>query len=334
MTDKKEIVVVGAGPAGLVAAINLNREGLDVTVREKQDSVGGDPGWHPSVHTTPVGTDLWDYIGIDCSEAFVDSTDVFKIYVKGKLVKGMNSLIASDGINNTERGHRESSLDSVLFRIAEKEGVNFEFNKPFTKDDFKNASRGTIIATGLSPGIYDWLGLEYSKFSGYWAYSEVDKDLITNSFYFGTFSNEYGYACAMNGIWYVLLFARKEIPQENLDFFKNELERIEGRTFGKWRRFLGHTPKGPRLFLNDKFILTGTMAGVVEPAYGGGITGALLSGKIAAIAVTDPQKARAEFKHFTDGIITHIARKRRRKSKGLPPQMAPLRLGNIWFKIK
>ncbi|NVM56059.1 MAG: NAD(P)-binding protein, partial [Candidatus Helarchaeota archaeon] len=62
MKNNKEILIIGAGPAGLVAAINLNREGFKVVVREKQDSVGGDPGWHPSVHTTPVAAPgLYDY---------------------------------------------------------------------------------------------------------------------------------------------------------------------------------------------------------------------------------------------------------------------------------
>ena len=324
---KKDIIIVGAGPAGLVAAINLNREGFNVIVREKEDSVGGPPGWHPSVHTTPVGSDLFNYIGIDLSEAFVDSTDVLKIYMNGKEVGDLKSMIASHGMCNTERGHRESSLDSILYRIANKEGVKFEFNKPFTKEDFNTAPKGTIIATGLSPGIYDWLGIEFSVFSGYWAYAEVEKNLVSNKFYFGL-TNEYGYTCAMNGIWYVLLFARRGVTPEVLEAFKKQLESIEGRSFDKWRRFLGNTPKGPCLFYKD-FILTGTMAGFVEPAFGGGITGALVSGKISAIAVTDPKKAEVEFNRFADGIKKVIERKRKRRGKYMPS----LRMGKIWFKL-
>ena len=67
----------------------------------------------------------------------------------------------------------------------------------------------------------------------------------------------------MNGIWYVLLFARKEIPAENLEAFKQELKRLEGRSFDRWRRFSGLTPKGPRLYHKD-FILAGTFAGSVQ----------------------------------------------------------------------
>ena len=85
MGDKKDINIVGAGPAGLVAAINLNREGFNVILHERQDSVGGEPGWHPSVHSTPVDIPgLWDYIGIDCSEAFTDISGFTSQEVMGK----------------------------------------------------------------------------------------------------------------------------------------------------------------------------------------------------------------------------------------------------------
>lgn len=329
MGKSKDILVVGAGPAGLAAAINLKREGFNVIVQEKQARVGGEPGWHPSVHTTPVADPaLYDYIGIDCREAFVDSNDVYKVFVKGREVPGMKSLFAKDGMSNVERGSRPTSLDSILFRIAEKEGVNFEFGRPFKEEDLAKAPKGTILATGLTPGMYDWLGIERTVFAGYWAYQEIERDFISNTFYMGTFSNEYAYACALNGIWYLLLFARRDVDPKNLDDFKKVLLELEGRSFDKWHRFMGHTPKGPLLFKGD-FILAGTLAGVVEPAFGGGITGALLSGKIAADAVTDPDRAHAEFKRFTDGIITHIARKKAKK--GYTPT---IKMGEVWFDVK
>ena len=328
MGKAKDILVVGAGPAGLVAAINLKREGFNVILREKQARVGGEPGWHPSVHTTPVDEPgLWDYIGINCGAAFVDSNEVLKVLVKGKEMPGMKSVFGNMHAKNTERGARPTSLDSFLFRVAEKEGVNFEFNKPFTEADLAKAPKGTVLASGLTPGMYDWLNLERTVFAGYWANCETEAGFVSNTFYFGQFSNEYGYSCAMNGLWYVLLFARREIEQKDLDTFQVQLAEREGRKFDKWRRFQGHTPKGPRLFHRD-FILAGTLAGVVEPAFGGGITGALLSGKIAADAVTRPEHALAEFKHFTDGIITHIARKR---IKGYMPT---IKMGKVWFEVK
>ena len=43
-----ENIVVGAGLGGLVAAINLAREGRDVLVLDKETRVGGSPHFHPS----------------------------------------------------------------------------------------------------------------------------------------------------------------------------------------------------------------------------------------------------------------------------------------------
>lgn len=335
MSVKKDITIVGAGPSGLVAGINLNREGYNVIIREKQKKIGGEPGWHPSVHGTPVSKDLWKYIGIDCSEAFADALASNKMFFNWKEIsKDIPGPIKDEyeefkryGLFNTERGPRKTSLDSFLFRIAEKEGVNFEFGKGFKPDDFNNAPDNTIIATGLSPGFYEAAGIDYSIFAGYWSYSEISGNSVTAGGYMGDFTNEYAYAGSMNGIWYVLLFARKEVAPETLSYFKENLERVEGRTFDKWHTFRGQTPKGPRLF-HKNLVLTGTAAGFIEPARGFGITGSLLSGKIAAMTVMDRAKGEAEFKKYTDGIITHIARKRK------PGYIPTFKTRGIWFEIE
>ena len=332
--DKKDIVVVGAGPAGLVAAICLNREGFNVILRERQGRIGGEPGYHPSVHGTPVDIPgLWDYIGIDCSPAFRELGDNRRTYVNGKLIGNLDTLTEGSGggtarprIYNTERGHRPTSLDSFLFRIAEKEGVSLEFNKPFQESDIQKAPKGTILATGLSPGMYKWLGMECTVLGGYWAYSEIESDDVSAGAYLGGFTNEYGYTASMIKMWYVLLFARKEVSTENLDTFKKILEECEGRTFDRWQRYRAESPKEPRLFYKD-FILAGTLGGFVEPALSFGITGALLSGKISAMAVTEPERAEREFKRFTGNIPAHMARKRQ------PGYVPKYQMGDIWFDI-
>ena len=52
-----ESVVVGAGLGGLVAAVNLAREGRDVVVLERESRIGGSPLYHPSPEGTPLDVD-------------------------------------------------------------------------------------------------------------------------------------------------------------------------------------------------------------------------------------------------------------------------------------
>jgi len=328
MTTKKDVRIIGAGPAGLVAAINLKREGYNPIVQEKQAEVGGEPGWHPSVHTTPVASaGLWRYIGIDLTEAFEDTTERVRLSMGGQDMGNVDNQNLGYRVYNVERGRRPSSLDSILYRVALQEGVDFEFGKGFRLEDLDKIPKGTIIATGLTPGLYEGMEMAHSIFAGYWACAEIERIPAYSAIYYGTFSNEYGYTAAMNGIWYVLLFARREVPQENLDAFRQILQKAEGRTFESWRRFLGQTPKQAGLF-HKNIIRTGTFAGFVEPALGFGITGALVSGKIAALAVMDPAKAEEEFRRFTAGIPSHIARKRQ-------PGYAPsVKMGDVWFEIE
>ena len=325
---KKEALVVGAGPAGLVAAINLAREQCDVTVWEQEKEIGGNPHWHPSAHETAVGKKLFEYIGIDLSECFLDFSESFLFVMGGNLLdmdvpKDNPPLVC-------ERGSREKSIDSVLYRLAVKEGVKFEFNRRFTAADLesKDLPGTTILATGLSPEMYELLDIPYTVYAGYFGWKEIADPTPRGSVFFGGFSNEYGYSGCIHNIYYVLLFSRREIAPEHLEEFKQMVEQYDKVHFDSWKRFVGYTPKVLNLFFRDRFILTGTLAGVVEPALGFGITGALLSGKIAAIAAVDREKGQAEFERFAGGIPRMIARK---KEPGYFP--APPTVGEIWFEF-
>jgi len=52
--NMSEVIVVGAGLAGLTAAILCARAGHEVRILERYKRVGGDPGHHPSVDSTPM----------------------------------------------------------------------------------------------------------------------------------------------------------------------------------------------------------------------------------------------------------------------------------------
>jgi flavin-dependent dehydrogenase len=326
MGKEKQVLVVGAGPAGLVASINLAREGFSVKVIEKEQQVGGNPGWHPSAHATPLkGPETWDYIGIDCASCFRDVSEECDVYINENK---LNITRVPEGLWVCERGSRESSLDYHLYRTALEEGVQFEFGRKFAADDLKDAPEHAILASGLTPGMYSILDKPFSRYAGYHAFCDYPQEEAHASIYFGGLGKEYGYTSALNGIWYVLLFSRGELPKENLEYFAGMMERYEGKKITEWRNFSGASPKlGPELIYKDRFILAGTLAGFIETNLGFGITGALISGKIAAMAVTDQERAQKEFDGFTTGIKKRI----QEKKKGRVGFM--FKMGKVWFDI-
>ncbi|MCG6538088.1 MAG: hypothetical protein L7F78_26075, partial [Syntrophales bacterium LBB04] len=122
--------------------------------------------------------------------------------------------------------------------------------------------------------------------------------------YLDKFTKDYGYFTIINGIGVAVLFQRgARIPAEALEWFSTRLKEDEGVNFTNWTAvedYVG-TPTcslfNPRLF-HDRFILTGTLAGVQDPSWVIGVHGALVSGKIAALAVKDKYRALQEFRRM------------------------------------
>jgi 2-polyprenyl-6-methoxyphenol hydroxylase-like FAD-dependent oxidoreductase len=56
-----QVIVVGAGPVGLVAAIELWRRGVDVLIIDKRESVAP---WAKAVGIQPRTLEIWDQVGM------------------------------------------------------------------------------------------------------------------------------------------------------------------------------------------------------------------------------------------------------------------------------
>lgn len=95
----------------------------------------------------------------------------------------------------------------------------------------------------------------------------------------GTFSVDYGYSASLNGLMFALLFSRKPLSVRVLDRFKGVPKYTHGLDFQGWGAFTGYFLRETKLFWGDK-ILSGTLAGMIEPFCGYGIVGALISGKV------------------------------------------------------
>ena len=312
-----ENIVVGAGLAGLVAAINLARDGRDVLVLDKESRVGGTALFHPSPEGTPIDlVGLKKYTGIDLSPE-VAAPAVVPFQVGRTVVYGEMIPVDMDAISSymIERGPRSTSLDSYLYGLAREAGVKFEFNHAvMSNDDAAQLPPDTIVATGLYFEGFDAFRVPYLT-SFHFVARQMIEDTESNhvTVYHGEFTRDYSYTASVNGIQFAHVFQRKPIGKGTLEAFKEQVHISEGIEFDNWNHFTFPVPAAsihnPRLFAGDK-ILAGTLAGCMESYMFFGMLGALVSGKIAAIAVTDKARALEEFKLATSSFASaYVAKK-------------------------
>ncbi len=296
--EDERVTIVGAGIAGLVASINLAREGYQVTVLEREQTIGGLDQWHPSMHMTPMRPkETWEYLGIDLSDCF-SPVKLGMVYSYGKKFR-----LDSKDLYLVERSGRDTSIDSFLYKVALKEGVNFRFSKNFKSTELQSIQGKIIVASGLYKEMYENLNLSHYHIRGWRAHSETDRE-DELFIYFNHYTTDYCYLSAKNNIIFGLLFDRGRKPtQEHLKRFKNELEKTQGIVFENWTYSTGCSPNTLQLFQKG-FILSGSLSGMIDPFLQFGIVGSLISGKIAALAVVDRSKAEIDFKNFTKRFKT------------------------------
>jgi flavin-dependent dehydrogenase len=286
----KEILVYGAGMSGMVAAYNLATDGYGVTVREKEPSWGGSSAFNPSLHTTPLDPAATsEYIGIDIAPAFKDVSSL-SIYLHDYLIPAPVFMAY-----HVERSSRPSSLDALLYDKCVEAGVSFEFNTELRAEDLDSLPEGTIIA-------YDYLGIPYKEWFAWMARGE-EEHANDAWIWMDECINEYGYISYCNGMYYNLLFAYgQEVSKDDLARYEAFMDRVYGMKEDNWYYVKGAapvvSPDNPRL-IRGRFIMCGTMSGCLDPFMGFGISGALVSGKVAAIAAGDRERGEEEFARFT-----------------------------------
>ena len=295
MGKRKEITIYGCGMSGMVAAINLAREGHSVIVHDKESGYGGDSMYNPSTHCTPIDrVRTSDYIGIDISSVF------YPLIACPFYLHDTRSDAPHSGLYSVERGNRPTSLDTLLYGIAREEGVSFEFNSPLIKKDLLNLPPDTIIACGLTPDAYRMLEIPSQTWYGWLSRGEAGFSDYSRIWWDESIT-EYGYLSSANNYYFDLLFSIKPVGKDALEKYKDFIRRIEGLEHDNWEYVKGAVPvaksSNPRLFHNN-LIMCGTISGYMDPFGWFGIAGALVSGKIAAMAVTNKVIAQEEFDRF------------------------------------
>jgi len=292
----KTVHIAGAGLGGMVAALNLARKDYRVHVHEAAPELGGLGDFHPSLHVTPIHRERMSaFIGLDISAHFIE-TDWLRFWVQEDPYRMRYPALCF-----VERGNRPTALDRHLHRACLERGVTFSFDDPVRSP--ADLPPGSIIACGLHPALYDALGIPYQRIHASYLALETaagDKDR-TASVYFDDYTTDYYYGGCVNQLWYGLLFGRRPIEDGQRRDCARHVESREGVRVGAWKTIAGCVPTGaitnPRLFVG-KYILAGSMSGMMDPFFLFGIHGALLSGKIAADAVDDPDLALDQFRRM------------------------------------
>ncbi len=294
---KKEVKIFGAGTSGMIAGINLAREGYKVIIYDREKDYGGDPRYNPSVHTTPIDLALTsEYIGIDIAPVFRRVLPI-PVYFHDTCIHLPSEL----NCHSVELGRRPSSMTTLLYNLALTEGIDFEFDTELSVERIKRLPKDSIIACGLNQEAYEVLGVPYVPCYGWISFGECGySDYAWN--WLDECVTEYGYMTSTNNFYFDLLFSLKPVSAQALERYKAFIRRTQGIEYDNWKYLVGGVvpmarSDNPRLH-HKGLILTGTISGFMDPFAWFGIVGSLLSGKVAAMAVYDPQGAQREFDRF------------------------------------
>ena len=292
--------IYGAGLSGLTASIILARKGYDVTVFEKEDRVGLLGNYSPSVQMTPLDfKKMKEYIGVDIEGCF-SKLHLFEAYIFSKTV-----CFDPRYLYVTERGANASSIDYFLFKLAQKQGVNFEFSSPLKSDMIGSVTDNSIIATGTYSGLCKSLRLGCIPFVHFDGYIDTQVDDNFCWAFFDSYVGGYGYAYVASKDGLVsgeVDFFLSQDYEKLLKKFKKRLIDAKNLEFDEWRLIKDYVPVRFNLIkrLHGKsFVLAGAISGFHDPFFGFGVNSALISGKIAALTIISKKKGLEEFKKFT-----------------------------------
>ena len=243
-----------------------------------------------------------EYIGIDVEPCFSE-LKTFKAYIYSKIIHFDPKYLYV-----TERGPNKTSLDYYLFKIAQKEGINFEFSHPLTSNMINSIPDNSIIATGTYSDLFKHMKLRHKPFFHF------DCSINTRSndnfclAYFDSYIGGYGYAyfAAKDKLISGEIDFYSDQPYEKyLNNFKKLLKETNNLEFSNWSLVVDNIPEKINLFkkLHGKtFVLAGAIGGFHDPFFGFGINSALISGKIAAMTIVSKKKGIKEFNRFRPNL--------------------------------
>jgi len=284
-----EINILGAGPSGLCAAINIARAGGKATVHERQSAVGMRfcPNLQGLRYLYMPPEEFMQRVGVEAKVKFhyfpraIICTRKRKVELDCSGGSQMPFVLRGAGGASGGGESGKQSLDTALFSEAERLGVEFEFNSRASESDVQ------IVATG-SRGEPDSAALgsvfENSDFSRDCQLVMFDDRYSPRGWY------SYILPVGKDEIEFVTCVSKPYIPQlaqlheKAMKERKEIADAVGGRK--KIASFGGSAssriPKSA--FVGGKYFV-GEAAGFQDPYMGFGIAYALRSGHLAARAI-------------------------------------------------
>ena len=136
--------IVGAGIAGMTAAINLSKSGKSVIIYEKNDCIGGSrDGDFEGMENWIFSKNISDSI-TECGLDFngIPKSPVFEFFVHLYGIRPVKIKSPEPFFNIVKRGTSSDSLDNYLAEICKSFNVKFLFNQNY------DISKADINATG------------------------------------------------------------------------------------------------------------------------------------------------------------------------------------------
>lgn len=278
---EKAVNIVGAGPAGLTAAISLAKNGYDVSLFEQNNDVGlrfngdfqGLENWSDEEDTLKILNRIGIKINFLCHPYSGNDGLFYGPKLQKTKVKTSRPLFYL-----IERGSDSNSLDRGLRKQAEDAGVNILWGRKLESVD----SQTTIVGTG--PKAADAI-----------AKGMVFKTSLKNQF-IGFINNKiapkaYAYLLLNNGKATFATCMFEDFKNEKLYYDRAlrvlnsviDIDIVEPKEFGGFVNFFNE----PKISKDNRILYVGENAGFQDALWGFGIKYAMFSGYLAARSIIE-----------------------------------------------
>lgn len=275
------VKILGAGPAGLSAAINLADEGFSVEVYERNKDVG--VGVKRNLQGLENWTEKQDVVkefkamNIHCNFEY----EPFKELTITNNTEDWNFTCKKPAFYLIKRGTDNNSLDQCLMEQALESDVDIKFSDPLAEEE------ADIVATGHDPRYKFAVGKGLTFKTDH---ENLAVGMVNNHYA----CKGYSYLLISNGCGCMATVLFENFKDLN-KYFDRTLDAFLGRYPIKTEdpnTFAGYGSFSSEILKNENQILVGERAGFQDLLWGFGIRNAIKSGYMAAKCIINGDDPR------------------------------------------